>query len=232
MESLDQTFSSLMTDLELGMARMLIPDEWVDWQQSDARLSSQFAKLQKYYLRVRAIDGSEGVKAEVYQSAIRADEHAATAALLFERIVSGAGYAKQTFGVDIQGSAESGTALNIRERKSFVTTALKAEYWRPRLEYLFSSMLVIDRVHLGHTESGTFTVNVEMQDSIRSDITDVAPTVSLLSQAMAASKAVLVQMQHPDWSKEQVAAEVDAILEENGLLVPDPNIDPAGAGLA
>ena len=50
----------------------------------------------------------------VSQFEIRTEQHKQTALELLNRIISSAGYSPQTFGLSISGSAESGTALNIR----------------------------------------------------------------------------------------------------------------------
>lgn len=53
------------------------------------------------------------------QFAIRVDEHLRSAIALTEQIVGAAGYSPATFGLGIDGQAESGTARRIREAKTF-----------------------------------------------------------------------------------------------------------------
>ena len=137
------------------------------------------------------------------------------------RIVTSAGYSPQTFGLQVQGAAESGTALRVRETRTYQTTAAKAQYWRDALADLFEMLLQVDRLHLG----GTVTPerpNVEMQDGIVQSAQELAQTVALMQQAQAASTDTRVRMMHPDWGEEQVSAEVQRINDEQGLTLPNP----------
>ena len=69
-----------------------------------------------------AMDGKAQISAN--QFAIRVEEHINTILDLIERAITYAGYSPQTFGLKIEGG-ESGTALNIRERKTYITRQRK-----------------------------------------------------------------------------------------------------------
>ena len=55
-----------------------------------------------------------GTEVEVVTFALRTDEHRDTMLTLVERVASAAGYSPQDFGLNIEGRAESGTALRLR----------------------------------------------------------------------------------------------------------------------
>jgi len=63
---------------------------------------------------------------------------------------------------------------------------------------------------------------VALADSIAESTQEVAQSIELLSRAKAASTRTLVEMLHPDWSDEEIDAEVQRIMEEQGQYVPDP----------
>jgi len=223
MEALDESWSSLIRDIRLGVGRIIAPQSFF-LKTTDGKLKFDIDKEVYTALNFTMSPGGalqDSIK--ISQFNIRSEEHLTTAAALLRTIYGLAGYAPQTFGLDIMGivgSAESGSALTIRERKSLMTAAQKADYWKPATEYIFSVALQIDRLFLGGKATPE-PVQVEMQDSIRGEISQIAPSVSLLSQAQVASKAILVKMLHPDWGAKEVEAEVKTILDESGLTLPE-----------
>jgi A118 family predicted phage portal protein len=230
MESLDEVFSSLMRDIQIGQGRIIVPDSFLEPVTVDGKLNMRFDMDRKAYSPLSS-PGSAGAglkdQLTVSQFAIRTEEHIRAATALVHQIVTNAGYSPQTFGLQVEGRAESGTALNVRERKSFLTTAKKAEYWKPVIEDICEIMLIIDREHLNGTVTPMRPV-CEMQDSVRSDLSQVAPSVQALAMAEAASTETLVRMVHPDWENLQVAAEVQRIHDERGSMVAPPGEGPFG----
>jgi len=221
MDSLDEVYTSWLRDIRLGRGRVIVPEEFL---QFDATTGTPFFDSNReafVALSAPIGSGEAAQQISVQQFAVRAAEHLATAQELVTRIVTAAGYSPQTFGLNIQGTAESGTALRMRESRSYQTTAAKAQYWRDPLADLFEILLQVDRLHLG----GTVTPerpNVSMQDGVVQGAQELAQTVVLLQQAQAASVDTRVRMVHPDWSEEQVAAEVQRINDEQGLTLPNP----------
>jgi hypothetical protein len=159
---------------------------------------------------------------------IRADKFEKTSLNLLERIITSAGYSPQSFGLNIQGRAESGTALSIRERKSFATRGKKQNYWQPALRKLVKLMVLVYNKELNGAIDPDITINVEFSDSFVNNLGEIANSVKLLADAQAASVETKVIMLHPDWDEEQIEKEVKAILEENGIGQSFQNPDTAG----
>lgn len=221
-DALDEVYSSWMRDIRLAKARILIPEEWL---QKDADGNLAFDTEEEIFtkLDIDPMNQQNGAQAE--QFAIRANEHYQTALELMKQIITLAGYSIQDFGIDIQGTAESGTALNIRRQKSLSTQAKKAGYWKTPLEDIFEMMMIIDNSII---KSGVAPErpNVEMQDGALVDMNQIADTLVKLNQAQAASIATTVSMAHPDWEEQQIQEEVDKIMNERGLnMQPDPNLE-------
>lgn len=219
MDALDEVYTSWMRDIRLGRGRLIVPEMFLEMDRDGQR---RFDVDKEIYSPLD-MDPRSAQNAGITPSqfAIRTQEHNVTTLSLIERIVTSAGYSPQSFGLNIEGRAESGTALRLRERKSFVTQAKKQRYWRSPLEDVLEAMLAIDREIL---RSGVtvYRPRVEMQDSIAPSTREVAESVELVSRARAASTQTLVQMLHPEWEKAEVDAEVKRILEEQGASVPDP----------
>jgi len=68
---------------------------------------------------------------------------------------------------------------------------------------------------------------VSFADEVQADPEALARTAQALRLAQAASTATLVQMQHPDWDADEIAAEVALVNAEACMAVPDPFAGPA-----
>ncbi|GAK03112.1 phage protein [Geomicrobium sp. JCM 19037] len=213
MSSLDETWSSLMRDIRLGLGRVLVDEELVDENDSFDVFNEVFLKLKMGDLRVGS-DSYDPIK-EV-QFDIRVDEHLRTVEELCGQIASRAGYNPQTLGFNIQGQAESGTALHIRERKSLLTREKKSRYWQPALRQLLTQMQQMDIESSLSTRYTPQTVYVSMQDGVVPNEREESETIRNLDQAKAISTLMKVRKQHPDWEEKEVLEEVERIRNENG----------------
>lgn len=209
MDGLDEIYTSLLRDVKLGKGRIIVPETMVDQHGKFSLDKEVFTVIP---VGVTDLDSLPKL-VDCNQFDIRSDQHIKAALEIMDRIISGAGYSPQTFGLKIDGRAESGTALNIRERKSFVTSAKKATYWKAALEQIIELMLIVDRQMLG-TSINPERPTVEIQDSVQHDINQVAQSIMLIKDAGAASTRTLVKTLHPDWTDDQVELEVQEILKE------------------
>ena len=227
LDALDEAMSSWMRDVRLAKARLLIPAEYLRRKPT----SGMFAGEDKYTwefdedvetLVALNVMNDKNMEITPSQFAIRSEEHSKTVETLIRNIVSTAGYSPQSFGLDINGTAQSGTALHIREKKSYTTRGKKINYWDAPLEHILTAMLQLDRA-IFHTPGihDTDRVQVEFPDLLTTDISTVASAVNLLHTAQAASYETLVKMQHPEWSSKQIQDEVSLILEQYGVATPE-----------
>jgi hypothetical protein len=65
--------------------------------------------------------------------------------------------------------------------------------------------------------------SVEIQDSVTSDLSQIAQTVNLLYNASAISIRTAVQMVHHDMTEEQIEFETKRIMAERGIKDPVPS---------
>lgn len=233
MDALDEAYSSWMRDIRLAKARLIVPVEYLrrranDLFPDDAKAPPMF-EFDEDVETLCALDSDpDKVGANAItpsQFAIRADEHEKTCNDLIVQIVTKAGYAPQTFGLNIEGLAQSGTALNIREKKSIKTCGKKQAYWHDALEELLTVMLHIDAEQFpGSRVADGVHVHVRFADAFVSDVSTISSALDLLKRAESASADVRVRMLHPDWTEKEVSEEVERIREENNMAeeVPDP----------
>jgi len=211
MDSLDETYSCWMKDVALAQAKILIPQEFLERSDTGFRYNLD----QMLYTKLDMDPTIEGNKITPQQFSIRAEEFERTSVNLMERIVSGAGYSPQSFGLRIEGRSESGLALHIRERKSFVTKGKKERYWRPAIQRLLQLIMLVYRYELRGKINPELTATVEFNDGVLNDRNEVANSVKLLAEAQAVSIETRVRILHPDWEEEQIIAETERIKEEN-----------------
>lgn len=244
MDALDEAYSSWMRDIRLAKARLIVPAEYLrrkpeDLFPDDKKAPPTF-EFDEDVETLCALDsdpekiGQNAITPS--QFAIRADEHEKTCTDLITQIVTKAGYAPQTFGLNIEGLAQSGTALNIREKKSLKTCGKKQAYWHDALEGLLTTLMHIDAEQFPECGSSSKVhVHVRFADAFANDMNTLAAAVELLHRAQAASSTVKISMLHPDWSEKEVDAEVERVREEYniGVEIPDPTLGdygPTGSG--
>jgi hypothetical protein len=232
MDALDETWTSWVRDIRLGAARLIVADEYLDkggigWGpggdlQRFTQGGGQFNIDQEVFTPLAMDPASrEGGGIEEVQFAIRTTEHQVAALQLVREIVTKAGYAPQSFNPEHEGTAESGTAIRLRERKSFITKAKKERYFRTPLEETLELLLYLDRV-VWQRPTPVLRPRVAFQDSVAPELGELAQTASLLRAAEAASVEVRVRTVHPEWGDEEVAGEVTKIQSEAAVAVPSP----------
>lgn len=222
MDSLDEVFSSWVREVALAQAKLLVPESFL----KDTGTGKKYNLDQMLYVKLdidpTTLNGTSGITPQ--QFAIRADEFEKTALNLMDRIITSAGYSPQSFGLNIQGRAESGTALSMRERKSFATKGKKENYWGPALKRIVKLMMLVYNKELGGKLDVDVDVNVAFNDGVTNNLQELATSVKMISDAMAASTDTKVRLLHPEWDEDQIQAEVERIREENGLgAVPPPD---------
>jgi A118 family predicted phage portal protein len=222
MDSLDETFSNWMREVQLAKGRITVPEDWLSTNDEG---KTGLNIDQDIYVKL-SVDPSalQGSPINVSQFLIHANELETTVLNLLDRIITSAGYSPQSFGLNIQGRAESGTALNVRERKSFATTNKKKKYWEQPLKDIIKDMCLLYNDQLSGKMNADINIELAFADGITNNMEAIATSVKTFNDAKAVSTFTKVSMIHPDWSEKQILEEVDKILNEgtsNMMLPPD-----------
>lgn len=230
MDSLDEVYSSWMRDIRLAKARLIVPAEYLRRKASDMFKDGQYTyEFDEDVETLVALDidpehAGSGITSS--QFAIRSADHAATIGDLVSQIVTTAGYAPQTFGIGIEGQAQSGTALHIREKKSYNTRGKKQTYWKPPLEGIMTSLIRLDAaLYPGKGSDADDEVKVQFADVMANDISTTSAALQMLNSAAAISTEMKVRMLHPDWTSKQIDEEVNRVKLESGLSVDEPDVN-------
>ena len=225
MDSLDEIFTSWMRDIRLAKSRLIVPAEYLRRRPDKLENGSAYTfEFDEDVETLVALDimNDKNMTITPSQFAIRSEEHEKAYENTLRTIYSMAGYSPQTFGMDIKGTAESGTSRRIMEKKSFNTNTKKQGYWRKPIEQFLTAVMHLDKALYGNEKlHDDDSVKIEFSDPSANDPIEIASAVNMLHTAQAASTETLVKMLHPDWSEKKVAEEVQKIFNEQGIMTPD-----------
>jgi hypothetical protein len=211
-----------MVDVQIARGKIHVPSGYVKEIGENGKTKFNLDTMMYEELDIDPTSMTKPIEATQFE--IRSQQFEQTCLNLLDRIITSAGYSPQSFGLNIAGRAESGTALNVRERKSFATTNKKQAYWEPALKELIKAMCIIKQTYLG----GKFTcdldaINIAFSDGISNNMAEVSNSVKTLSDAKAISTDTKVRMVHPEWTDEQVQEEVERILNDEQAGMPQDN---------
>jgi hypothetical protein len=221
MDSLDLTMTSWIRDIMLGRGRIHVGDSML---KNDGNGNTSFDAGAEVYVELDVDpsmlgNGTSPITATQFQ--IRTDEHYKTATELTSKILNMAGYAPQSYGLNLDGGIST-QSHEIRERKTLITKQKKERFFKTAIDDTLQIMLMIDNIHLGNKTPTEFRPNTTFADTLGHDLASVVNTVQTLSNARSASIQTRVEMLHPDWTPEEVSGEVSRIREEEGMNVEDP----------
>lgn len=225
LEAIDETWTSLLRDVRLCKARIMVPDEFLDRRGLGA--GATFDMDREIFSGLSVNPTAAGVGITTFQAAIRVEEHTAVIRSLFEQVARSAGYSPQSFGAEGDGATQTATEVDAREGMSERTTRRKQRYWRKPVEDVLFQLLVIDADTFG---SGVEPLRPRLVFAELSgdDMRTRASTLNLLALAESASTETKVRYLNPEWSDDEVAAEVALIKAEKGAGGPNPFTDPTG----
>lgn len=224
LDALDETWTSWVRDVRLAKARIIVPDEFL--QHAGRGKGASFDADREIFSPL-AMDPMSQDKAGITlsQFEIRWQEHSSTIEQLLKTIVATAGYSPTTFGLQAERTEITATEVRARENKTLRTTGRKQRYWRRPLEESLETILVLDSVVF---RSGVTPMRprVDWADGLPDDPRQIAETIQLLTQARAVSVETAVKMAQPELEGDELKAEVDRILDEQGLRVESPDGRP------
>ena len=224
--ALDEVYSSLVRDVRLGKTRIIVPLEFLRRKQTliETANSSEasrwvFDSNDETFVTLDINPQDNGAGITTVQPEVRSAPLLEIANDLIRRIYIMAGYSPQSAGIDITGMAESGTALNVRERRSLQTTEAKKTYWWHALNNIIKALIALDKAVFFTNIKPESNITVSFADNSQPDMQTVASTVQMLSSSGAISTEEKVVLLHPDWDEDKQAIEVLRIKQSwNELL--------------
>ncbi|WEV41630.1 phage portal protein [Bifidobacterium sp. ESL0682] len=224
-DALDEAYTSWMRDIRLGKARVFVNRQMLE--QHGPGHGASFNTDQEIFTPLNGQPGSalnQGQMLETFQPSIRWEEHKQTCEELVERAYSACGFSASTFG-NSGDVAMTATEVQQRERLTMLTRDSKILYWRPQLVRLFSALLDVNSYVFDGPKRGEAKPSVEFPPAATDSLNTMAQTLNMLASAESASIKVRVEMLHPNWNDEQVAAEVGLIKADQSMpAIGEPSI--------
>lgn len=90
-------------------------------------------------------------------------------------------------------------------------------YWQPVLKKLIKLMMLANNEVLSGKMELDSEINISFSDGMTNNLSEVASSIKMVSDALAASTETKVRLLHTDWEEDQIQEEVKKIQEENGL---------------
>jgi A118 family predicted phage portal protein len=221
-DALDEAYSAMQRETRMTKTTVIVPAEYLRKRESmfpaDGKPSDWVYSNNTGAFTALDIDSDRASSPiTVVNPEIRASARIEVCENLIRQILSLAGYAPQSAGLDIEGRAESGTALNVRERKSIRTSETKKTFWWHAINDIIRAMLRLDRKVFNSPINPEIEFSAELPANNQPDISQLAQIVEQLERAGAASIETKVDMLHPDWSDEQKEEEIERIRAEHSF---------------
>lgn len=220
-DALDEAYSAIQRETRMTKTTVIVPAEYL--RKRDALFPADGKASEWAYSNSTGAFTALDIDSDRASSPIttinpeiRAESRTAVCENIIRRILSLAGYSPQSAGMDISGSAESGTALNVRERKSIRTTETKKTFWWHAVNDMVRAMLRLDKKVFNSNIDPEADFSVELPTGSQPDLAQLAEIVEQLERAGAVSTETKVDILHPEWDEDMRAEEVKRIKEENG----------------
>lgn len=223
LDALDDVYSSWMRDIRHGRSRLHVPQHMMD--DRGRGQGASFDLDRELYVPLNSPpDGA--LQLQETQFKIRWEEHSQTARSLIERIVSGAGYSLQTFGMDLASSAQTATESWARQIRTQHTRNGKLRAWNVALLDLTQIVLEVDVAQFGSNVDPTADIEIDFADTVSESQLVRAQTAQALRAAEAASTRTLVELVHNDKPGEWIDEEVLRIEagSDSGIAPPQPDL--------
>jgi hypothetical protein len=157
---------------------------------------------------------------------------------LVKTIVRSVGLVPQWIGEQVDGQAESGTAVRLRFIPTTNAAKGKTREWMDQLPHIMWLMLRVialptgegvGRGGFGRGTAPDVPPTVQFSDPLPADNGEVTLDVTTAVAGEVMSRRTGVKTLHPSWSPEDVDEELDAIREDVGQSAPAPAVPAPGA---
>lgn len=219
-DALDETWSSLMRDIRLAKARIIVPAAYL--RSLGAGRGATFDAEQEIFVGVSTEGPDKPLQMSAEQFDIRVDQHLATAQGLWATITRAAGLSADAFGETQDGAPMTARQVGTKKERTASTRGKKINYATRPLRSISFVLLELHALN-GDTSITPSPVDIEWPDASAPDPMALAQTLQYLEAAKAVSTRQKVLMLHPDWDDTDVDEEVQLIEDENA---PPPMPDP------
>lgn len=215
--AIDSTISSLQQDVDLAKARLIVDESFLQ-RSKDALGGLYFDSATRIFSPLNI--GGSGSKAtttnaiEMVQFKIRVEEHLGTSREYIRRVVAAAGYAPESLVAEASTLPEAAAARRLREAASLRTTARKGRRWKPEIDDIVTSYLIVEAWVFDNRDIAPPDLDISLGQALSPDLTERLSFVAQGRTAGILSLKTSVEMLHPDWDEDRVMEEVDLLASE------------------
>lgn len=161
---------------------------------------------------------------ETVQPEIRGDQFIGWQNFLIDLTLLASGYAPQSLGRNVNGSAESGTARRLMMHHTLVEMAGKAKLWEDSLQDLLSAARQLDAQSYDGKPAARWNdlqapIKIELSDGMPEDIREIATAIRDLRGAGAISIEEAVRYVMSGRSEDDIQAELERLQGEETAVV-------------
>lgn len=168
--------------------------------------------------RMRDLEGDDPSKQfGTVQPDLQADEHLAILDKMRETILQYAGYSLSSYGLEVSGTADSGTALTLKQARTIQTK--NAKEWEAR-EAAANALAAAMCWQDNGRDVSKYRPEIKLADAMPRDEAEIAKTAALWKTNGAISLEEMVRIRRPDWDE-------DAVQEELGRIRSEAPAQPA-----
>jgi len=186
------------------------------------------------------VESSEETVGEQSSVPIQAVEYSFDAAELVtwrehltKTILNRVGLVPQITGDNVEGQAESGTAIRLRFLPTTLAATGRSREWIAALPQILSLAMRLDSLPLddggfaqAKTYSDGYDVTVELSSILPRDEQEIVSANALAVTSQIRSRKIAIRDQHPEWTEEQIDEELQQILTETSTLL-DGGVKPS-----
>jgi A118 family predicted phage portal protein len=221
MADIDEAWSSLIRDVRLSKARLVVPEYML--QNLGAGQGVAFDADQEIFTPLSMPPADTNVKQITPQQFdIRVDQHLGVVNAALREVLRLTGYSPLTFGLPDEVAATA-TEIHSREKDSLQTRGSKIRHWSAALGPLVTTLLQLDALVFRSGAAVSEDVDLDWPDGAREPLEVRARSVAQMAQAQAASIESRVRIMQPDLDAAAVKAEADLIRAEQGMSVDNPD---------
>lgn len=214
--SLNMLWSDLMHEVDSAKAKLIVPEHYLRSNGPGKGVSYEW--FRDVYTKPQGATADEPETIDRIQFDMRVNEYMQAIENTRLRAISSVGWSNITFGLEHASAQMTATEIRARSTRTIHTHKAKSRHVRAGLGELLTAWLEMDAT-LNNYPLPTRVVNVSVAEPIQATELDEATTLQTLRTAGIASTRYAVTRLHPEWTEEEVQAELAAIKSEESMGV-------------
>lgn len=209
--SLNMLWTDLMHEVDSAKAKLIVPEHYLRANGPGQGMSYEW--FRDVYTKPQSASPDAPDTIERVQFDMRVESYMQAIENTRMRAVSSTGWSNITFGLENASAQMTATEIRARSTRTIHTHKAKSRHARAGLGELLTAWLEMDATLNNYTPP-TRMVDVSIAEPVQATELDEATTVQTLRTAGVASTRYAVTRLHPEWTEEQINAELAELRAE------------------